>query len=174
MKSRISYLALVLMLAVASILPARADSYKGTMTRQGTKMQYSFSGGVVTDKKLKGQGTTDMIVFIEGQVEAGSTVSATYKKLIDYSRLAHEVQVEISVETTDGRTQYLQDKKGKDAATASIKVPDNAKKVRVKMSFIGRMGHFYCFVDWDVVKKISGTNANEISGTVSEIGRAHV
>ena len=40
MKSRLNYLALVLLLAVAVILPARADSYKGTMTCLGTKMEY--------------------------------------------------------------------------------------------------------------------------------------
>lgn len=168
MKSRLNYLALVLLFAVAAVLPARADSYKGTLTRQGTKMEYSFSGGVVTDKKLKGQGTTDMIVFVDGQVEAGSTVSATFKKLIDYSRVAHEVQVEISVETIDGKTEYLQDKKGKDAATASIKVPDNAKKVGVKMSYTGRMGRFYCFVDWAVVKKGSTKNDNNQGETISD------
>ncbi|MBP5688486.1 MAG: hypothetical protein J6X22_07590 [Muribaculaceae bacterium] len=168
MKSRISYLALVLMLAVASILPARADSYKGTMTRQGTKMEYSFSGGVVTDKKLKGQGTTDMIVSINGQVEAGSTVSATYKKLEDYMRNPKDLEVKMWV-TIAGKKEKVQDNKGKESAKASYKIPNNATKVEVQMSYTGRMGRFYCFIDWDVVKEISVKNANEISGTVRGI-----
>ena len=108
MKSRISYFTLAVMLAVASILPARADDYKGTMTRQGTKMQYSFSGGVVTDKKLKGQGTTDMIVSIVGQVEAGSTLSAVYKKLEDYKRNPQDLEVKMWV-TIAGKKEKVQD-----------------------------------------------------------------
>lgn len=148
------YLALVLLFAMATSA-AYADSYKGSMTRLGTKMEYSFSGGVVTDKKLKGQGTTDMLVSIDGEVEAGATVSATFKKLIDYGKQPNDVQVEIWVKTASG-SQQVQNKNGKNAATASFNVPDNAKKVEVKMSYTGRMGRFYCYIDWDVVKKING------------------
>ena len=168
MKSRFNYLALVLLFAVAAVLSARADSYKGTMTRQGTKMEYSFSGGVVTDKKLKGQGTTDMIVSIVGQVEAGSTLSAVYKKLEDYKRNPQNLEVKMWV-TIAGKKEKVQDKKGKASAKASYKVPNNATKVEVQMSYTGRMGRFYCFIDWDVVKEISVKNANEISGTVRGI-----
>ena len=164
MKSTLKYLALVLLLAMAAS-SAYADSYKGTMTRLGTKMEYSFSGGVVTDKKLKGQGTTDMIVSIYGQVEAGSTVAAKFKKLIDYRKNAQDVQVEMWVETTSGH-QQVQDKKGKDAATASFKVPDDAKKVEVSMSYTGRMGRYHCFIDWEVVKKGSTKGGNNQSGEI--------
>lgn len=159
MKSTFKYLALALLFAMATSA-AYANSYKGTMTRLGTKMEYTFSGGVVTDKQLKGQGTTDMIVSVEGQVEAGSTVSASFKKLIDFRRNAQDVKLEMWVETTNGQKQVI-DKKGKDAATASFKVPDNAKKVEVEMSYTGRMGRYYCFIDWEVVKEVNGKQSGQ-------------
>ena len=83
MKKTMRYLAMVVLIVMA-IPSAYADNYKGTMTRRGTKMEYSFSGGTVTDKEVKGQGTTDMVVYVEGTVEPGSTVSGTFKKLMDY------------------------------------------------------------------------------------------
>ncbi len=163
--------ALLLMLSIATLMPAQAESYKGTMTRQGTKMEYSFSGGKVTQKVLKGQGTIDMIVFIDGEIEAGSTVSGTFKKLIDYGKNSQNVSVEIAATTANGKSKVLQEKKGPAAATASAKVPSDAKEVKISMRFTGRTGRFSCFVTWKVVKNVSSkpaaTSAKDISGSVT-------
>ena len=56
-------------------------NYKGTMTRHGTKMEYTFHGGLITKKEIKGQGTYYMIESIGGQVEAGKTVTASFLRL---------------------------------------------------------------------------------------------
>ena len=170
------YLAMVVLIVMA-IPSAYADNYKGTMTRRGTKMEYSFSGGTVTDKVVKGQGTTDMIVFVEGTVEPGSTVSGTFKKLMDYGKLPQNVSVEIYANTTDGKIKELQQKKGADAATASAKVPSDAKKVNVNMNFTGRTGRFSCIITWKVEKKTSApktqttTSNSKLFSTKGEDGR---
>ena len=156
----------VVLLVVALTVNAQGVT-KGTMTRLGTKMEYSFSGGVVTNKSLKGQGTTDMIVSIEGQVEAGKTLTATFKKIVDWSRVGNNVQVEVWAETTNGEHKELQNKSGKESATASVKVPDNAKKVKLELSYSGKMGRFHCFIDWNVVKNVSATSSKTISGILS-------
>ncbi len=167
-------MALLIALAIPS---AYADNYKGTMTRLGTKMEYSFSGGTVTDKVLKEQGTMDMIVTVEGTVEPGSTVSGTFKKLMDYGKTAQDVSVEIVAYTTDGNINILQEKKGAAAATASAKVPGNAKEVKVNMEFLGRTGRFSCFVTWNVEKKTSAskpqttTSNSKLFSTKGDDGR---
>lgn len=141
---------------IAQTKQTPSGSYKGTMARLGSKMQYSFSGGTATNKSVKYSGTdeSDMNVFVSGDVAPGSTVTAACKKLA--GRKDHnDVKVEISATTADGRTQQLQNKKGKDAATASANVPTNAKEVSMKMTYTGRMGKFNCFVNWNVVKKAS-------------------
>ena len=165
MKSRLNYLALVLLLAVAVILPARADSYKGTMTCLGTKMEYSFSGGVVTNKELKGEGDQLKRTCIKCQVEAGTTVTATFKKIEDYNKIAENVSI-VMYAIEGGKRVKVEEKKGKNDATVSYRIPDNATKVEVIMDYHGRVRWFACFIDWDVVKEISVKNDNEISGTV--------
>lgn len=167
MKSTFDKLTLVLLLLViVAALPAQADSYKGTMTRLGTKLEYSFSGGVVNDKKLIGKGSTDMNVYYYGEVEAGSTVSATFKKLADNGKLEQDVKVEIIAYTNGGGIKNLKDGKGKASATASAKVPDNAKEITISMTFTGRMGRYSCIVSWNVVKNASTKSGNKQSSSV--------
>lgn len=128
MKTSFKYLALVLPFVMAASA-AYADSYKGTLTRLGTKMEYFFSDGVVTDKNFKTRGTMAMYMYIDGQVEAGSTVSAAFKKLADYGQTPQDVRVEIMAYTSNGGMMHLKDSKGKDSATASTIVPDNATQI---------------------------------------------
>ena len=156
MKSTFKYLSVMLLFAMTASA-AHADSYKGTLTRQGTKMEYSFSGGVVTDKNYKTRGTIAMYVYVDGEVKAGSTVSGTFKKITDYGKSNQDVTVEIKARTSDGGTLYLKDSNGKDSATASAKVPDDATEVTISMGFTGRMGPFGCVVTWNVVNKKSST-----------------
>ena len=153
MKSSLNYLALVL-LALVAVLPARADDYKGTMTRLGTKMEYSLSGATVTDKDvLTLKEPNDFVIDIKGKVEVGSTISATFKKLIDYSRNPGKVTVIIRTRPTEGKLTLKEQKEGKESATASFKVPDNVKEVEIFMNFQGREGAFNCYATYNVVKK---------------------
>ena len=134
---------------------AKLSHYKGTMTHLGTKMEYAIANGIVTNKKVRGQNTTDMVVAISGQTKAGCTVSAKFTKLADYSHSSKNVYVTIEAETTDGKTKSLQEKSGKESVTASADVPSNASKIKISMSYNGRMGHVYCITEWNVVKKLS-------------------
>ena len=147
---------------------AHADSYKGTMTCLGTKMEYSFSGGVVTNKELKGEGDQLKRTCIKCQVEAGTTVTATFKKIEDYNKIAENVSI-VMYAIESGKRVKVEEKKGKNDATVSYRIPDNATKVEVIMDYHGRVRWFACFIDWDVVKEISVKNDNEISGTVRGI-----
>ena len=140
-----------------------AQSYKGTMTRLGSKMEYSFSGGTATNKSVKytGYGECNMNVYVDGEVAPGSTVTASCKKLVGTNSL-NEVKVDIYVTTTDGKTEFLQEKTGDEATTVSAKVPNNAKQVSMKMTYKGRMGEFNCLVNWDVVKESSTSSSNSM------------
>ncbi len=75
MKSRLNYLALVVLLAVAVVLPARADNYKGTITFHGSKMEYTISNVKMTEKDPPTiYHTGGMSVECEGLVEERSVV----------------------------------------------------------------------------------------------------
>ncbi|MBR6431623.1 MAG: hypothetical protein IKS64_02125, partial [Muribaculaceae bacterium] len=138
-----------------------AQSYKGTMTRFGSKMEYSFSGGTVTSKSIKysGYGECDMNVYANGVVAPGGTVTASCKKLVGMNAY-NEVKVEIYATTSDGNTTILQEKKGGASTTVSAKEPSNAKTLGMKMTYKGRMGDFYCLVNWDVLKEYSASSSN--------------
>ena len=138
-----------------------AQSYKGTMTRFGSKMEYSFSGGTVTSKSIKytGAGESDMNVFANGVVAPDGTVTASCKKLVGVNNY-NEVKVEIYATTTDGKTKTLQEKKGGVSTTVSAKVPSNAKTLSMKMTYKGRMGDFNCLVNWDVFKEYTASSSN--------------
>ena len=132
-------------------------NYKGTMTRHGTKMEYTFHGGLITKKEIKGQGTYYMIESIGGQVEAGKTVTASFKKLIDYSKVGNLVNVHITATTTDGKVIGLDDKSGKQSASVSAKVPTNAKEVSISMEYTGKATICSCHITLTVVKDLSET-----------------
>ena len=168
MKSTFDKLTLVLLLLViAAAFPAQADSYKGTMTQWGSKREYSFSGGMVTEKGKPvntGPSARFMDVFCDGEVEAGATVTATGKK-IEGKKDKNEVTVEIYCFTTDNKTKKLQKKTGNGSATASAKVPDNATDLRMEITYTGRMGQLRCTVRWKVVKKTSATSGKTQTST---------
>ena len=139
-----------------------AGSYKGTMTRLGSKMEYSFSGGTVTSKrgvKYTENDESDMSVYWAGEVAAGSTVTASCKKL-EGRKNYNDVKVEIYATTKSGKTKEIQEKKGAGAASASGIVPNDAQKVTLKMNYTGRLGRLYCFVNFDVVKNASPSTSD--------------
>lgn len=135
--------------------PSELSSYKGTMDFLGTEMEYAVTNCIVTQKEVDPRPSYDMVLRIEGQTMAGKTVSASFKKLAECLNSNKEVNVKIQAETTDGKTIYLQDKSGKESATASAEVPKNAKTISIIMSYSWGYWSVNCFVKWDVVKKVT-------------------
>jgi hypothetical protein len=133
------------------------SSYKGTMDFLGTEMEYTITNGIITKKEVDPRPSNSMELKIKGQTEAGSTVSASFKKNAECLTTNNKVNVSIQAETTDGKSIYLQEKSGKESATASANVPNNAKKIIIIMSYLKGTGYINCFVEWDVVKKADAT-----------------
>ena len=134
------------------------SSYKGTIWNLGTEMEYSLSGAIVTEK-FKGEHLEGFVVYIKGQTEAGSTLSATFKKKLECKvSKKQDVKVHVSAVTTDGKNINLQEKSGKESATVSVKVPDNAKTISITMEYKGGTGNISNMVELEVVKK---ANAKE-------------
>ena len=139
----------------------KLSSYKGTISYLDTKMEYSFSGAIVTSKKVVDEGydTNAMQVGIKGQTEAGATVSATYKKIAGCVKEASGPNVSITAYTSQGETINLQNKSGNGSSTVSGKVPDNASRISILMTYQDiTLRQVNCYVTLEVVKK---ANAQE-------------
>ena len=81
-----------------------ADNYKGTLERHGLKMEYTLSGGIVTNKddhRIGGAPVAIMGVSIDGEVEAGASFSASCRKLAT-DRQAKKGNL-LGKDTTNGR-----------------------------------------------------------------------
>ena len=74
---------LLLMLAVLAMnMTAAAES--GTMERFGSKMSYTISGGIVTNKSkamISGVLRDDMTVLVKGEIKAGSALVLAWRPL---------------------------------------------------------------------------------------------
>ena len=165
MKSRLNYLVLVLLFAVAVILPARAESYKGTITFHGSKMEYTISNVKMTEKDPPTIYLTGgMSVECEGLVEERSVVKVSVKKLVgrkDYN----DVVAYIYVINDDGVKREIL-KTGEDGtATAEAHVDYNTKKVGISLEYEGRLGRMACKVTCNVVPP--GTLKNNKQNTKS-------
>ena len=143
---------------------SRLSSYKGTISYLDTKMEYSLSGAIVTRKKVTDEGysTNVMQVEIMGQTEAGSTVSAAYKKIAGCVKEKAGANVSITAYTSDGKTISLQNKSGNGSSTASGKVPDKAKTIKIFMSYQNiNLRQINCSVTLEVMKK-ADANKNKL------------
>lgn len=143
---------------------SRLSSYKGTISYLDTKMEYSLSGSIVTRKKVTDEGysTNVMQVEIMGQTEAGSTVSAAYKKIAGCVKEKAGANVSITAYTSDGKTISLQNKSGNGSSTASGKVPDKAKTIKIFMSYQNiNLRQINCSVTLEVMKK-ADANKNKL------------
>lgn len=143
---------------------SRLSSYKGTISYLDTKMEYSLSGAIVTRKKVTDEGysTNVMQVEIMGQTEAGSTVSAAYKKIAGCVKEKAGANVSITAYTSDGKTISLQNKSGNGSSTASGKVPDKAKTIKIFMSYQNiTLRQINCSVTLEVMKK-ADANKNKL------------
>ena len=137
----------------------KLSSYKGTISYLDTKMEYSFSGAIVTEKKVTSDGYSinAMQVEIKGQTEAGSNLSATFKKIAGCVKEASDAAVSISAVTSGGKDISLQNKSEKSEkgfSTCSGKVPDNAKTIVIMFTYQDvTLRQINCYVTLDVVKK---------------------
>lgn len=125
-----------------------AQSYKGTMTGLGSKMEYSFSGGTVTNKSDVRYGGTDLVnmnIFADGEVAPEASVTASCKNP-EGSKYFNEVYASIYAILNDGSTKKLKEKTQVMSATVSATVPKNAKQLKMEMGHKGRMGKYACFV----------------------------
>lgn len=149
------FLTLALLLWAAG---AAAESYTGTMQRHGVKMEYSFSGGKVTKKDepvIGGAPYAEMLVNIEGEVKAGTTVTASCKKMQGLATFK-EVTISTLIHTDDG--QIKEDvKKGDGSCSVSVSVPGNATKVSIFMSYRSWRTKLTSEVTWNVVKENTTT-----------------
>ena len=119
MKRTIGIMMTALLLLAAT--GAKADDYRGTLERHGVKMEYAFSGGKVTNKKdpvYGGAPVLEMATFIDGEVEAGTKIKASCKKLKGLQKYK-EVKIELIISKSNG--QYKEDvKKGNDAQQVAL------------------------------------------------------
>ena len=137
-----------------------AQSYKGTMTGLGSKMEYSFSGGTVTNKSDVRYGGTDLVnmnIFADGEVAPEASVTASCKNP-EGGKYFNEVYATIYAILNDGSTKKLKEKTQVMSATVSATVPKNAKQLKMEMGHKGRMGKYACFVTWDVKKEASASS----------------
>ena len=98
-----------------------------------------------------------MQVEIKGQTEAGSNLSATFKKIAGCVKEASDAAVSISAVTSGGKDISLQNKSEKSEkgfSTCSGKVPDNAKTIVIMFTYQDvTLRQINCYVTLDVVKK---------------------
>lgn len=146
----------------------KLSSYKGTISYLDTKMEYSFSGAIVTQKEVTDQGysTNAMQVGIKGQTEAGSNVSATYKKIAGCVKEKAGATASITAYTSGGKEISLLNKSEKSEngiSTYSGKVPDNAKTIHIFFSYQNiNYRQVNCSVILDVVKKADAQESNSL------------
>ena len=135
---------------------AKADNYKGTLERHGVKMEYAFSGGIVTNKKdpiYSGAPILEMATVIDAEAKPGTTLKASCEKLKGLEKFK-EVKVEISAIGENGyRLEEI--KTDDDDVSYSYKIPDNATKVTMTMSYKCGRVQLSSIVTWKVVSQLS-------------------
>ena len=146
---------LLLLLAATGIM---AENYTGTLERHGVKMEYSFSGGKATKKDkpvVGGAPYAEMLVTTEGEVKAGTTLTASCKKVQGLATFK-EVTIVTLIHTNDG--QIKEDhKKGDGSCSVSVSVPNNATEVSISMSYRSWRTMLTSKVTWNVVKENTTT-----------------
>lgn len=162
MKESIFHFVLALAL-LALTQNAQAESYKGTMERHDVKMEYSFSGGTVTNKQepmLGGAPICYMTTFIEGECAPGATLTASCKKLVGLPK-NKEVKITFVTTTKDGKVLPAQTKKGNNSVSISYTVPSNAQKVQVEMSYFSHRVGLNSVVEWKVTGGASSSSVKK-------------
>lgn len=163
--NRIYGIILTLVVLTTASQPTHADSYKGILERHGVKMEYSFSGGIVTNKSkptIGGAPWAQMAVFIDGEVKAGSTVTASCRKLSGLQKF-NEVNITILTKSNNGQTRQ-QVKKGNGSTSISYNVPSDASEVQIHMRYRCLRTELCSEVTWSVSKQ-SNPNTQQSSSS---------
>lgn len=152
---------LLLMLAVLAMnMTAAAES--GTMERFGSKMSYTISGGIVTNKSkamISGVLRDDMTVLVKGEIKSGSAlVLACQRK--EGPNNSKTVGVEYFIETTDGKKQPAKKKEAEGSVGAAIKIPSNAKKIYAYLTYNTARTKFKVETEWKVTDGATATSSN--------------
>ena len=156
---------LVLLLAATG---AKADSYKGTLERHGSKMEYAFSGCTVTakHKPVVELGNT-FVVIVDGQITAGTTLQATCKRLKG-KRSKYDLIVSWVLYYANGQTKaFKKSAANGDSPSLNLTIPEDVVKVDVDLKYEekewnGKSGEkLSCRMELSVSKK-NGVRPTEI------------
>ena len=147
----------VLLLAVTSV---KADGYKGTIERHGGKLEYSLSGCVVTKKSkpVIGGMPSQMLTRIEGEVQAGATVTVSGRKLAGWAKF-DEVTLDIY-----GNCPKIK-KKGDGSVSTSFTVPANADEVNIDIEYRNRRTWLQASITLKVVKEAKQQTKDKVQQT---------
>lgn len=166
MKTFSHYLLLAVLLIATS---TTATAKTGTMERFGAKMKYTFSGGIVTDKKsatISGVLRDDMTVPVKCEIEPGETITLATERVEGPNR-RKTVCVEYFIQTTDGKKLPVNKKEAEGVARAEFKVPTNAKKIYAFMTYDAIRTKFKAEIEWTVIHKSPYSNKS-YSGSFSD------
>ena len=115
---------------------AKADSYKGTLERHGSKMEYAFSGCTVTakHKPVVELGNT-FVVIVDGQITAGTTLQATCKRLKG-KRSKYDLIVSWVLYYANGQTKaFKKSAANGDSPSLNLTIPEDVVKVDVDLKY---------------------------------------
>lgn len=161
-------------LIVAAILllagtETRAENYKGTAERHGLKIEYSLSGGVVTEKRKPYLGgvPTNMSMTINGEVQPGATLTASCRKLAGIPKY-DLVYIGVGFTDNNGKFHSVMDKKGDKSTSISYSVPSDATEVTLIIS----CGYISIRTTWNVVKASSSNTQAKSGGKQTSLSSA--
>lgn len=176
------WLTLIVLLLCATTVSAET----GTLERWGSKMKYTLTGGVVTQKDkpyIGGVRADIMTVNIEGEVKEGATFTASCTKVAGPKTLAphywlkdvkEEIEMEFYCVDSKGKEIALQNLKEKNTTgskSVSFTVPVGAKTISVDMKYNTFRTQFRVATEWTVVKETSQPKVVAESGGQAASGK---
>ena len=134
MKQTFQLMMMTLLLFAAT--SAKADSYKGTMERHGSKMEYAFSGCTVTAKhKPTLELGNTFVVLVDGQITTGTTLQATCKRLKG-KRSKYDLIVSWVLYYANGQTKsFKKSSANGDSPSLNLTIPEDVVKVDVDLKY---------------------------------------
>ena len=151
---------IIVLMAVLLSVTLMISAETGTMERFGSKMKYTFSGGVVTSKSkatISGTLRDDMTVLIKGEVKTGATLTLGCQRVAGPNN-SKKVSVEYFIETTDGKKLPVNKKEAVGSASVSLKVPANAKKIYAYLTYNAVRTKFKAEMEWKVGNGTTATS----------------
>lgn len=147
---------------IAVLLSATLTMYAetGTMERFGSKMRYTFTGGVVTSKSkatISGTLRDDMTVLIKGEVKPGASLTFGCERMAGPAN-SKKVSVEYFIQTTDGKKQPAKKKEADGSVGLKLNVPKNAKKIFAFLTYNAVRTKFKAEIEWQVGNGTTATS----------------